>query len=309
MLDTLSARWSTVEDRLERLRPGFGRKGRTGLPSRRRNITVDVLMVVICLTLGLSGSNSLVHGLHGHPLWLRVVDLVAGALCYVAFWWRRRYPLAFALLVLPIAIFSTLGSALTLVAAFNVAIRRRWPTAAAVSILYAVSNWPALALYPEGDFYSTLALVVVATFAFTGWGMFVRARRELLANLRDRAERAEADRQNQLDLARQSERERIAREMHDVLAHRLSLLAVHAGALEYRSVGDPAEVAKAAGFIRANGLEEPPGRRSRRPAARDRRPHRSDAGCGSHRLPRGAGGSDQRAQARTGQPGAGACRG
>ena len=54
--------------------------------------------------------------------------------------------------------------------------------------------------------------------------MFVRARRQLVHSLRERAERAEAEQQLHVERARQQERARIAREMHDVLAHRISLL-------------------------------------------------------------------------------------
>jgi signal transduction histidine kinase len=55
--------------------------------------------------------------------------------------------------------------------------------------------------------------------------------------------------------ARVAERTRIAREMHDVLAHRLSLLATHAGALEYRPDAPPDRIAAAAGVVRA-GVHE-----------------------------------------------------
>jgi signal transduction histidine kinase len=52
------------------------------------------------------------------------------------------------------------------------------------------------------------------------------------------------------DEARAAERRRIAREMHDVLAHRLSLLSVHAGALEFRPDAPSEDVAEAARVIR-----------------------------------------------------------
>ena len=52
--------------------------------------------------------------------------------------------------------------------------------------------------------------------------------------------------------ARYAERTRIAREMHDVLAHRISLLSLHAGALEFRPDAPPDEVARAAAVIRAS---------------------------------------------------------
>ncbi len=90
------------------------------------------------------------------------------------------------------------------------------------------------------------------TGVLIGWGLFVRARRELVRSLRERAERRDEE-------ARAAERRRIAREMHDVLAHRISLLSVHAGALEFRPDAPPEEVAEAAGVIRASAraaLEE-----------------------------------------------------
>jgi len=77
------------------------------------------------------------------------------------------------------------------------------------------------------------------------------ARRGLQA-LRERTERVEVQ-------TREAERQRIAREMHDVLAHRLSLLSVHAGALEFRPDAPAAEVGEAAGVIRRSAhaaLEE-----------------------------------------------------
>ena len=91
--------------------------------------------------------------------------------------------------------------------------------------------------------------------AVVTWGMFVRARRQLVLTLRDRAERAEAEQELRVDQARQQERARIAREMHDVLAHRISLLSLHAGALEFRPDAPPEEVARAAGMIRSSAHE------------------------------------------------------
>jgi signal transduction histidine kinase len=76
----------------------------------------------------------------------------------------------------------------------------------------------------------SLALVLAAVSS----GMYVRARRQLVLTLRERALRAEADQRLHADQARMAERTRIAREMHDVLAHRISLVALHAGALKVR---------------------------------------------------------------------------
>jgi signal transduction histidine kinase len=79
--------------------------------------------------------------------------------------------------------------------------------------------------------------------------MFRRSRRQAQ---RERARRAEAEEQLRIEQIRYAERTRIAREMHDVLAHRISLLSLHAGALEFRPDAPPEQVARAAAVIRAS---------------------------------------------------------
>ena len=80
-------------------------------------------------------------------------------------------------------------------------------------------------------------------------GMFVRARRQLALVERDRAA---AEQELRVAQARQLERTRLAREMHDVLGHRLSLLSLEAGALELWPDASPAEIARTAGVIRSS---------------------------------------------------------
>ena len=66
---------------------------------------------------------------------------------------------------------------------------------------------------------------------FAAAGAYIGARRDLVASLRERADRAEGERELLAEQAKVGERARIAREMHDVLAHKVSLIALHAGAL------------------------------------------------------------------------------
>src|SRR6266511_2384232 len=75
-------------------------------------------------------------------------------------------------------------------------------------------------------------------------------RRYPLASLRGRAERAEAERELRAEQARLAERARIAQEMHDVLAHKVSLIALHAGGLEVNAGMGPEKVEESAGLIR-----------------------------------------------------------
>ncbi|MFE3824826.1 sensor histidine kinase [Streptomyces sp. NPDC059092] len=68
-------------------------------------------------------------------------------------------------------------------------------------------------------------------------GMWAGSRRKLLGALRDQVEQLRVERELRSEQARLAERARIAREMHDVLAHRLSLLMLHAGVLQLREEG------------------------------------------------------------------------
>ncbi|MFI5493774.1 sensor histidine kinase [Actinoplanes sp. NPDC051859] len=190
----------------------------------------------------------------GTPHWLLWIDLGVGVVFSVALWWRRRWPvqLALAASVLGVQSVTIGGAALALL--FTVALHRRFAVSAAVTAAAMINSAVFCTLRPEqGSSYGesfgwSVAILIIVQF----WGMIVRGRRELVASLRERAERAEAEQQLRIHQARTLERTRIAREMHDVLAHRISLLSLHAGALEIRPDASPTEVASAAGVIRAS---------------------------------------------------------
>lgn len=96
---------------------------------------------------------------------------------------------------------------------------------------------------------STTLFVVVPTIA----GLWIGTRRQLIDRLQERAERLEREQHMMADQAITAERTRIAREMHDVVAHRVSLMVLHAGGLEV-SATEPRAV-EAAGLIRTTGRE------------------------------------------------------
>ncbi len=184
--------------------------------------------------------------------WMIAADALFGQLCTAALWLRRRWPVGVALATLPLAMFSVASSIALLIIYFTVVVHRRTAVALAVTGAGLVTSFFFALLRPDpvsGYWISTLWGVVI-TLLVLAWGMFVRARRQLVLSLRERAERAEAEQQLRVTQARQLERTRIAREMHDVLAHRISLLSLHAGALEFRPDAPAPEVARAAGVIR-----------------------------------------------------------
>jgi signal transduction histidine kinase len=142
-------------------------------------------------------------------------------------------------------------------AVFTVATRRSWRVTAAVGGLLAVvfmSSFAMAARTPY-EYWSAVATVVFLLAALVASGMLIRSQRLLVSSLKERARQAEQGQQLRILEARRLERERIAREMHDVLAHRISLLTLHAGALEFSPKADPEEVARAAGVIRRSAFE------------------------------------------------------
>ncbi len=92
--------------------------------------------------------------------------------------------------------------------------------------------------------------VVVLQLAVAGiLGVLSRTRRAYVQAVETRAEQAEAERDRQLALAAAEERTRIARELHDVVAHHVSLMAVQSEAAGALLPGRPAEAAKAVDII------------------------------------------------------------
>ncbi|UCM88780.1 sensor histidine kinase [Streptomyces marincola] len=174
----------------------------------------------------------------GHlPAWIVAIDAPAGALACLALWWRRRFPLLLAIAMLPLSVFSTTFAGALTVVLFNLGVRVPWRTALLVVAAHLLVTIPYLLIYtvPHAGGWTDAALAVAFILFVTTWGAGVRARRELVARLREDAQRERAEHARRLADARRTEREAIAREMHDVLAHRISLLSVHAGALAYRT--------------------------------------------------------------------------
>ncbi|RIV36802.1 sensor histidine kinase [Micromonospora radicis] len=186
--------------------------------------------------------------------WMIPADALVGLALSATLWVRRRWPLGLALVTLPLSAFSMAAVAATVIIYFTLVVHRRTAVALAITAASWVPNMLFALLRPEPghSYWNTTLWGMLLSLLVLAWGMFVRARRQLVVSLRERAERAEAEQQLRMAQARQLERTRIAREMHDVLAHRISLLSLHAGALEFRPDAAPDEVARAAGVIRSS---------------------------------------------------------
>jgi len=232
--------------------PGDGRR-RTP-----RDWLVDLTMLALAFLVGVV---ALASTWHQHSGLERAIDIAIGAAGLVALWWRRRWPTAGAIVFALASIFATSAVGVAIALVFNAAVRAPWRPLIWIGLLSGVAMivGPLVFDDPHNSYAESLVFGLLITAIAIGWGLFARARRQLVRSLRDRAAQLEADQRLRVEQARGAERRRIAREMHDVLAHRVSLLAVHAGALEYRGDASPEEVTRAAGVIRASAhaaLEE-----------------------------------------------------
>ncbi|WP_338022795.1 sensor histidine kinase [Allosalinactinospora lopnorensis] len=211
-----------------------------GAPARRtgRDWAVDVLLFLFAVLVWAGVFGDYTAGEYPFvPDWLVRVDLVLGAAACLGVWCRRRFPLAFAAAMIPVSAASSTGTGALMVALVTLAVHRPWRQAAAVAVLCLAAGLPWIVLLPpaRSDTLFLLALASLLIAACTGWGTAIRARRQLVVRLRTDAERERDEQERRLAHARREERQRIAGEMHDVLAHRMSLLSVHAGALAYRT--------------------------------------------------------------------------
>ena len=222
-------------------------------PRSGRDWFVDATTFVLALGLG---AVLMVTSPDRQTLWPGVLwlDAITGVACCLALWWRRRWPVQIAVVTAVIAAFSVQAALASTVAFFTVAVHRPVRPLALVAAvnLLSVSAFMLIRPDPTTPLAVTATISVLLLTGVAAWGMLVRARRQLVLSLHERAERAEAEQQLRIGQARQLERTRIAREMHDVLAHRISLVSMHAGALEFRAEEFGPEVARSAAVIRSS---------------------------------------------------------
>ncbi|MGN7133088.1 sensor histidine kinase [Rhodococcoides corynebacterioides] len=184
-------------------------------------MAVDVLLVLV------SAVDALVGVLNPTPAEAAVATLACAVLPA-----RRSYPVAVFVATLPGLItdtaFLAAVFALGTVAATD---RRRW----VVSLCGAVMFGSSLIWVVGNPSWTTLVTTVLAaaSYAITpvAVGLLIRTRNELTARLADLEAARDTDRETQASLVLATERARLAREMHDVVAHQVSLIAVRVGAL------------------------------------------------------------------------------
>ncbi|MEW1634384.1 histidine kinase [Streptomyces sp. NPDC093801] len=227
---------------------------------RRRGAVLDVGLGVVsaveCAFEGIPFAHEA-----GLPVGLGVLfGVLVGAVLVL----RRRWPIAVVLVGIAVTP-AAMGFLLGVVGLYTLAAcevpRRITATLAAMSL---AGTFVVTYLRTRGDVDGEGALVFVLS-AFMAvaltvppvlLGLYVGARRRLMESLQERADSLErelsllADRaEERAEWARQEERTRIAREMHDVVAHRVSLMVVHAAALQAVAGKDPEKAVRNAVLV------------------------------------------------------------
>ena len=170
--------------------------------------------------------------------WWWWLDLLVGIAAFGLVTLRRRHPLAIALAASALSLVSGVAAGPATLASVSLATRQRLDHIVLVSVVGIVASQGYVDLTPGGSsdpFWLNFTFNVIITVAIMGWGSYIGSRRQWSWQLRMRAERAEAEQELRAREAQATERQRIAREMHDVLAHRISQISMRAGALAYRT--------------------------------------------------------------------------
>jgi signal transduction histidine kinase len=218
----------------------------TGLPPRMQDLA-------LALALAVYNVASLIP--ETRQLQLPYVAFLLVVLQALPLIWRRRWPVAvFFAVGIPRTIYDQLGWSFdplplaSAIAYYTVMERSSTRVRAVISavLIFGVIRSQTLPGHnePYDFFVVALQFVVAGTL-----GILSRTRRAYLQAVETRAEQAEAERDRQVALAAAEERTRIARELHDVVAHHVSLMAVQSEAAAALLPGRPAEAGKAVDII------------------------------------------------------------
>jgi signal transduction histidine kinase len=217
---------------------------------------VDVAFVLVGFLLGALGLGDVASTARFDPPgWLIITTWIASALSLAL---RRRWPVGLAVVLIVLSVFFPPVGGPSVLALFSAAVHRSSDVSLALGGAGVASGIVQFWVYPPSgpaSYWVAVGITALGCLALTAWGIVVRTRRELMASLTERAVRAETEQKLRVEQGQRQERERIAREMHDALGHRLSLLSVHAGAVEFRPDLPADELSRIAGIIRSSARD------------------------------------------------------
>jgi signal transduction histidine kinase len=197
--------------------------------------------VLVAVAAGAAAVPALFRG-NVHPLGVGILVL---ALLAAPLLVRRIWPIPVFGCILAAAVgaglwhTSTIDGPALLVALYTVATRRPRRDALVCAVVLEVAVLAGLLLVAGSGWWYDAIFLSGMVAAALGLGLYSAARRAYLAELHDRAERLERERDQQVALAAAAERVRIAREMHDIVAHHLTVMTTLADAAIAASATSP----------------------------------------------------------------------
>ena len=224
--------------------------------TRRQELLRYAIASVPLVLTGLGWVFFVAQGIVEWPM--GVLDVGLGVAGLILLRWRRRLPFTIAVVTALFTVQSGSATGAAFVALVSLATHRDVRRTAGASVVLWL-GLVGMVFLDSGWEVPTLVAAIGAAVTIgclVGFGLYLRSTRDLALS---EERRREGERRDGLERARAGERARIAREMHDVLAHRLSLLSLHAGALAHRTDLTDGEVRQAAAVIRDNAhasLEE-----------------------------------------------------
>ncbi|GAA4620667.1 sensor histidine kinase [Actinoallomurus vinaceus] len=234
---------------------------------RRHPRLVDLLWALPILGTSLSVIGTYTHPniMYQRPVaWYAYLAIVS-AMC-VPMIWRRRWPRAVFAFISCVAFVQWAFNAQVGPADLNLFVMLYtvaaecaflWSIAAAaiVELGAVLAVWRWWVDQDAGQKWSTLIPFTIFAGAMWVWGLYVSTRRKYTAELEERAKRLERERDAHMQVAAAGERARIAREMHDVIAHSVSVMVVQADGASYMVDIDPARARRAMETIGATGRQ------------------------------------------------------
>jgi signal transduction histidine kinase len=192
---------------------------------------IDVAIVVVLAGPVLGTAIGRASG--GPP---RVIDGLLGLAALLTIFARRAQPIPALIVAIGIGVvMPDVGTGVIpgLVTLYTIATRWPWPAPTApalgLAVVLATAVGKLVSAHP-GRVVSSIGVAVECSAA-VALGLYVGARRAFIEALRDRADRADRERELRADRAVAEERLRIAQDLHDVVAHNVSLMVVQAQAL------------------------------------------------------------------------------
>ena len=186
----------------------------------------------------------------------------AAAVMTAALAWRRRHPFATAMVVMASVLALALAAGLPnvvflmpvgLIAMYSLGAYAA-PERALAGLAFAVVSLPLGAVRTDDATVTDLTAPVVLFAAAWSAGRVLRARRERADELEDRADRLEREQDVRERQAAAEERARIARELHDIVAHRVTTIVIQADSGSV-TAGDPERARDAFATIAGSGRE------------------------------------------------------